>query len=163
MQTRTSQHGGAVLETALAITVFFAMVIGVLDIGRIQFYRSNLQHAVSQSTRFAAVGATLEDPDAQGLQMTREASIAHMIREISGLRDIDASDISIVVVTGADAARGGAGGAGDVVTVTATYRVLLLAPFITLAFPGGVYEFSCTTSFRNEEFVSLQTSKEARA
>jgi len=41
--------------------------------------------------------------------------------------------------------------------------VVLIAPFINLAFPGGLYEFSCSTSFRNEEFVSLQTSKEARA
>ena len=163
LKPKSTQHGGAVIETALAITVFFAMIIGVIDFGRVQFYRSNLQHAVSQSTRFAAVGATIEDPNATGLQMTREASIAHMVRKISGFDDIDSSDISIMSVRGAESPKVGAGGAGDVVTVSVTYRVMLIAPFINLAFPGGLYEFSCSTSFRNEEFASLQTSKEARA
>lgn len=148
------QHGGAVIEAALAITVFFAMVVGVVDFGRVQFVRSNLQHAVSQSTRFAAIGSSLEDPNAPGTQLAREASIVHLIREISGFGDIDASDVKIAALTPAGAELVGAGGPGDVVTVAATYRVTLLALFINFAFAGGLYEFNCRTSFRNEEFSS---------
>ncbi|TFH21363.1 MAG: pilus assembly protein [Myxococcales bacterium] len=146
------QHGSAALETALAATVFFAMVIGIIDFGRVQYYRSNLQHAVSQSTRFAVIGTSLKDPDAPGSAMSREASIAYLVRKISGLDDIDASDITIGAVRTDGTEVVGAGAGGDVITVTATYRVPLIAPLINLAFPGGLYEFTVRTSFRNEEF-----------
>jgi hypothetical protein len=44
------------------------------------------------------------------------------------------------------------GGPGDIVTVSVTYHVTVLAPWLRNLFPGGTYTFTCSTTFRNEEF-----------
>ena len=36
--------------------------------------------------------------------------------------------------------------------VTATYRVPLVAPYLASMFAGGRFEFTCSTTMRNEEF-----------
>ena len=156
MTPRTNkERGTVVVETALASTVFFMLVVGILDFGRMQYYRSNLQHAVSQSTRFATLGSTLEDPNSPGNQLSREESIRYMIRKLANVPDLDPSDIKIGAIDSSGALVEGAGGPGDVVTVQATYRVVLVAPYLNLAFPKGQYRFTCTTSFRNEAFGAV--------
>jgi hypothetical protein len=102
---------------ALASTIFMMLVTGIFDFGRMHHLRSTLQHAVSQSTRFATTGNTVTDPDNPGQQLSREASIIHMIRQTSGIEDIDDDDIEMWTVNAAGDTSPGAGGPGDVVVV----------------------------------------------
>lgn len=152
------QKGSVVVETALASVVFFMLVVGILDFGRMQYLRSNLQHAVSQSTRFATLGSTLEDPNSPGNKLSREESIRYMIQKLASLPDLQSSDIKIGAISTDGTVTPGAGGPGDVITVQATYRVSLVAPYLYLAFPDGQYMFTCSTSFRNEEFGAVSSA-----
>ncbi len=151
-RSNKSNRGSVLVETALASVVFSMLLFSIFDFGRMFYFQSRIQHAVSQSTRFATTGNVLEDPDVAGTSMSREDSIVHMIKVLSGVSDFGVDDIQIGAITATGAELVGAGGPGDVVTVRATYRVPIIAPFLTAMFPGGQYEFTCTTSFRNEEF-----------
>ncbi len=148
---RNRQHNSVLLETALTAVVFAVLLFAVFDFGRVYDFQSRLQHAVSQSSRFASLGDTLEDPHRPGIKLSGEDSIAYMIKILSGIDDLDADDITIHA-TAADGTRSaGIGGPGDVVTVRADWRVRIVAPFLYTMFPGGRYEFSAVTDFRNPQ------------
>lgn len=147
------QRGSVTLETAVGAVLFMMVTIGILDFGRVLYYRSNLKHAVSQSTRFAITGNSLEDPDSPGHNLSREASIIRRIRELSGIEVLE-TDVEIAAIDSAGHFHRGAGGPGDVVTVRVSHTVKLLAPYIDTVLPDGLLTFTSTTSFRNEEFDS---------
>jgi hypothetical protein len=148
---RHAQKGSVMVEIALGSVVFFALTIGIFDLGRMYHYQARLKFAVSQATRFATTGNTLEDSGNPGTQLSRADSIIYMIRELSGF-DIPSADIEISAITGSGATVAGAGSPGDVVVVTATHRVNVITPFLSSMFEEGQFEFHATTSFRNEEF-----------
>jgi len=128
--------------------------LAVIDFARIHHTRSRIQDAVSQATRFAVTGNRLADADNPGLRLSREASIARLVRQISRIDDIDAGEIEILTVKPDGRTTAGAGGPGDVVLVRVSHYVDVLTPGLTLVFPDGRYRFTCTARFRNEEFVA---------
>jgi len=141
-------------ETAIGAVLFMMITVGILDFGRVLYYRSNLKHAVSQSTRFSITGNTLEDPNSPGTQLTREASIIRRIRELSGI-EVQEAEVEIASIDSDGNFHLGAGGPGDVVTVRVSHTVKLLAPYMEMVLPDGLLTFTCTTSFRNEEFGTI--------
>jgi Flp pilus assembly protein TadG len=147
-----SQRGAVSVEIALASVLFCATLLAVFDFGRMYYYQSRLKHAVSQATRFATTGNTLEDPDNPGITLSRVDSILLMIRQLSGFAELPSEDVTIVAISSGGTETPGAGGPGDVVTVTVQYRVDILTPYLAPLFDQGQYHFSATTSFRNEEF-----------
>ncbi len=149
---RNREHGAVLVETALSSVVFAMLLFAIFDFGRMFYFQSRLQHAVSQSTRFATTGNTLEDPNNPGTQMSRVDSIKAMIKQLSGIQGFGANDIQINTVMPDGTLVAGAGSPGDVVTVSATWRIPVVAPFLSAMFPGGEYQFTATTTFRNEEF-----------
>lgn len=138
----------------MAAVLFMMVTVGILDFGRVLYYRSNLKHAVSQSARFAITGNSLDDPNSPGQRLTREASIISRIRQLSGM-SINTSDVEIAAIDSDGNFHRGAGGPGDVVTVRVSHTVKLLAPYIDTVLPDGLLTFTTTTSFRNEEFDTL--------
>ena len=149
---RNREHGAVLIETALASVVFAMLLFAIFDFGRMFYFQARLQHAVSQSTRFATTGNTLADPNNPGTQMSREDSIKSMIKQLSGIQGFGPNDITINTIAPDGSLIAGAGAPGDVVTVSATWRIPVVAPFLSALFPGGQYQFTATTTFRNEEF-----------
>jgi hypothetical protein len=147
-----SERGTVTIEVAFASVLLLALVLGIVDFARMHFCRSRLQYAVSQATRFAVIGNSLPNPGNPSQQLSRGDSIVHLIRNLSGLPNIQSSDVSISSINANGQSAAGPGGPGDVVTVLATYRVPLVAPYLASAFENNEYEFQCVTSFRNEEF-----------
>jgi hypothetical protein len=141
---------------AVSSLLFFAALLAVFDFGRMFYYQSRLKYAVSQSTRFATTGNVLDNPDDPGNSLSRADSIVAMIKQLSGFSGMTDSDITIVSFGSGGAVIPGAGGPGDVVSVTANYRIGLIAPYLTPLFHEGRWEFSATTTFRNEEFPDGQ-------
>jgi hypothetical protein len=157
--TRTDTlRGSVVLEALFGAVVLWMLLVATLDLGRINYFRANLQHAVSQATRFAASGETLEDPNKPGLQLSPEDSIVYMIRRISAARDLTAANVDIVWIDEQGRLRRGAGRAGKVVTVLATYDVPLESPFLRPLFHGGRFRLRCASSFRDDRFHQSATS-----
>ena len=154
---RKSERGTTLIETALGTFVFMMFIVGVYDFSRVQFLRSNLKYAVSQSTRFATIGGSLENPAAPGTQLSRDESIRHYIRVQSGMSVPD-NDIVVNHINQDGTLLPGAGGPGDVVTVSATFPVPVIAPYIHAVIPSGEILLSATTSFRNENFPENNTA-----
>ncbi len=151
------QHGATIVEVAVAAVVLLMLILAIIDFGRMHFYRSRLQYAVSQAARFATLGQTIEDPENPGRQLTRDDAIAYLVRSLAQLPKLSEADITIRSTDALGRTSEGAGGPGDIVLVEARYTVDLLAPLLAPAFPGGVYQFTVRTRFRNEEFGPAQT------
>ena len=157
-RTRTPRpvRGSVSIEMAVSSLLFFAALLAVFDFGRMFFYQSRLKYAVSQSTRFATTGNVLDDPNEPGSSLSRAQSIVVMIKQLSGFSGMEDADITIVSFGSSGAITPGAGGPGDVVSVTASYRIGLIAPYLSPLFANGKWAFSATTTFRNEEFPGGQ-------
>ncbi len=151
---KTQQKGSTVVEVALASVVLIVLIAGLIDFGRVGYTRSRLKYAVSQAARFATTGNTMDDPSNPGQKLSRHDSVITLIRSLSGLSDPARLTVSMQAVTPDGRTIPGAGGPGDVVTVRATYRLQLVAPYLTAMFPGGEFDISAATTFRNEEFQS---------
>jgi Flp pilus assembly protein TadG len=150
--SRNPARGATIIEVALATVVLFMFALAVIDLARVQIARSRLQYAVSQSTRFAARGQTLADPNEPNKQMSRSDSIVYRVKRLSNLRNLASSDIVLKSTNAAGETFNGAGGAGDLVTLQAAYRVNIVAPFLSAAFEDGQHVFTCAATYRNEEF-----------
>lgn len=150
-------RGSVVLEALFAAVVLWMVLVATLDLGRINYFRANLQHAVSQATRFAAAGETLEDPNRPGTQLSAEDSIVYLIRRISAARDLPAANVDIVWIDPQGRLRRGTRRAGKVVTVLATYDVPLESPFLRPLFDGGRFRLRCASSFRDDRFHQTVT------
>jgi Flp pilus assembly protein TadG len=150
--SRNPVRGTTVVEMALATIVFFMLTLAVIDLGRMQFFRSRLQYAVSQSTRFAATGNTMTDPNTNKA-MSRQDSIVAKVKQLSGISNLGTADIVMKATNEAGTTANGPGNGGDLVTLQATYSVPVLAPYLSSAFPNGKYKFTCATTYRNELFL----------
>jgi len=153
--TKKLPHRSVFIETMLASIVFSMLLFATFDFGRMYYYQSKLQRAVTQSSRFATTGNTLDDPDKPGVALSREDSIVHMIKMLSGISDLAPGDVQIASMTRRGTLVPGVGSPGDVVTVSVHYRVDVLAPFLHAVFPGGQYEFTASTTFRNDSVAHV--------
>jgi hypothetical protein len=149
------ERGAVTVETAFASVFLVLLLTAITDFANMHYTRSTLQHAVSQATRFAVTGNTVVDPNDSSKRLSREASILHLVRKISGLTSFDEGDIEIYVVGADGGLTPGPGGPGDVIMVRASYRVDIVTPGLATLFPNGEYSFTCSTRFRNEEFTSV--------
>lgn len=152
-----TQRGSVRLETLLAAVVLLMSLIATIDLARINYFRSNLQHAVSQATRFAATGETLEDPNEPGSRLSRQESIVYLVRRISAASDLTAANVDVVWIDAHGQPRRDARRAGKVVTVLATYDVPLLSPFLRPLFDGGRFRLRCASSFRDDRVHQTAT------
>ena len=151
---RARQRGSESVEAAVGGVIFFVLLIGIMDLARLQYFRVTLRHAVSQGTRFATTGQTMDDPANPGTPLSRDASIQREIERLSVGITVPHDPIQITARDGAGNVVNGSGGPGDVVTVSITYHAAVLTPLLRNAFPGGVYTFTCSSSFKNEEFTT---------
>jgi hypothetical protein len=150
---RKRERGNVVVEAALALPVLLVLILSIFDYARIHHTRTRLQDAVSQATRFAITGRQLSDPSNPGVMLTRKDSMLRVLRELSGIPDLDDDDVKITSVGDNGIESVGPGGPGDVVIVEVSYAVEVLTPILSVAFPDNEYRFRCTSRFRNEEFA----------
>ena len=152
-----SRRGQSLVEFALVVPLFFLLLFGIIDIGRVMFVQMTLQHALREAGRFAVTGNKV-DPDGPGplSTLSRVDSIIYMAQQAAA--GLDVSAISISSVSGGSVGAGRAGGPGDTVTVSLTANLRLITPMIGQFFgTGGVYTFTVSTTFRNEPFPPSST------
>jgi hypothetical protein len=153
LRHRSRQRGNVVVETALALPVLLVLILAIFDYARIHHTRTRLQDAVSQATRFAITGRQLSDPSNPGVMLSRKDSVLRVLRELSGISDLDEDDVKITSIREDGVESSGPGGPGDVVVVEVTYAIEVVTPFVSAAFPDKRYRFTCSSRFRNEEFA----------
>jgi Flp pilus assembly protein TadG len=139
------------VEFALVAPLFFLLVFGITDFGRLFFTQVTLQHALREAGRYAVTGQkkTGTNPDT-GNAYTRVESIKQIAaKEAAGL---NVSGIHISSVVGGVSSNNFAGGPGSVVVVSLETQLRFITPLIGRFFPGGVYDFTVSTTFKNEPF-----------
>jgi Flp pilus assembly protein TadG len=145
------RRGQSLVEFALVAPLFFMLVFGITDFGRLFFTKATLQHAVREAGRFAVTGRHLTDSG--GNTMSRVESIRKIaMQQAAGLL-VNPSDIQVTSTFGGASSNNFAGGPGEVIVVSLTTELRLITPIIGQFFgPGGIYTFIVRTSFKNEPF-----------
>ncbi len=149
-----SSNGQSLVEFAVLTPIFFLLIFGVLDFGRVLFTQMTLQHALREAGRYAVTGRHLPGTNpSTGNPYTRIESITQIAKN-------SAAGVSIVNLS-ISSVQGGSSSAGkprDTVTVSLTTSLKLITPMIGRYFgPSGVYTFTVKTTFLNEPFNPNQT------
>ena len=153
-QALRSRSGQSLIEFALVAPLFFLLVFGITDFGRLFFTQETLQFALREAGRYAVTGQ--HKPDLKnGGNLSRVASIKAIAQQnaIGMITDPN----SIVVSSGG--VNNFAGVPGDTVLVSLTTNLKLITPMIGRFFgPSQTYTFTVQTTFRNEPFDFSQTN-----
>jgi Flp pilus assembly protein TadG len=141
-----ARRGQSLVEFALVAPLFFLLVFGITDFGRLFFTQMTLQHALREAGRYAVTGQ--HQPKTGGGTFSRVESIRNIAQKYAVGLLANSSNVQV--------SSGGttdfAGGPGATVIVSLTTQLRLITPLIGRYFPGGVYTFTVSTSFRNEPF-----------
>jgi Flp pilus assembly protein TadG len=136
------------VEFALVAPLFFLMVFGILDYGRLLFEQQTLQYAMRQAGRFAVTG--------QHSGTNRVASIIQVAESASaGL--INSGNINNIQISSGGTTNY-AGGPSQEMTITLVTSLKLITPGIAIFFPNGTYTFTNSVTFRNEPFDPSQAN-----
>jgi Flp pilus assembly protein TadG len=139
--------GTSLLEFALVVPLFFLLLFGLMDFARLFYVEITLQNALRQAGRYAITGNHLPDPQHQGQNLSRVASIIQIAQNsAAGL------DVSSIKVSSLGGGAGSAGGLGDTVTISLTTNLKLMTALVAQFFKNGTYTFTVSVTFRNEAF-----------
>ena len=134
-----ARSGEAMVEFALVAPLFFVLMFGIMDFGRLFFTEETLQYAVREAGRYAVTGQHQTD---KSVNVINQASLGMNISNIS-------------VTSGG--VTNYAGGPRQTVVVSVTDNLKLITPMIGRFFPNNTYSFTVSTSFMNEPFDPGQT------
>jgi len=149
-----TMKGQTFVEFAMVAPIFFFLIFAIFDFGRLFFVQMNLEQAVFEAGRFASTGNHVSDPNNPGQTLSRIDSIINVAEQAAtGL----GANISNIQISSLNGGNGSAGGPGDTVTVSLTATLPLMTPFVSRFFPGGVYTFTSSSSFKNEPFSPSET------
>jgi hypothetical protein len=140
---RSSSDGSTLVEFSLLAPIVIFLFMGVFEFGRFFYTRLTLQHAVREAARFAITGSTMEDP-VTGDPMSRAQSIRQVILEEAATLHLDVEDVTIDPPDG--------GGPSQVVRVSGDFQYVFVTPGLAQMFPDVSYDFSVSTSMKNEPF-----------
>ena len=151
---KTNEYGGAMVETALCLSIFFLLVMGTMDFGHMFSTKVTIQNAVRQAGRYAITGQCIQGTN--GCSINRYGSILQQAENYS-LGMLTASDITITCTNNGGGCPTLAGGPGDIVTIKATYPYHFMTGPIGAFFTGGAYTLTESASFTNEAFPPGQS------
>ncbi len=136
--------------------LFFLLVFGITDFGRLFFTQETLQFALREAGRYAVTGQHMPNPDTSvGGNLTRVASIRAVAQQNAIGIITDPNQIMI----SSGGVNNFAGNPGDTVVVSLTTQLKLITPMIGRFFgPNQTYTFTVQTSFRNEPFDFSQAN-----
>jgi Flp pilus assembly protein TadG len=147
------------VEFALALPVFFVLICGVMDFGRMFFVQENVQQAVEAGARYASTGIHQSGTNpATNKSYTRLTSIDNYIAQQASVPINMGATLSSIAISSVQGGSGSAGGPQDIETITVTTTVPLMTPIISRFFPNGLYTFTASASIKNEPFSPTQTN-----
>ena len=115
---RKGEQGQALVEIALVLPLFFLLLFGVIEMGRVGYSYITVSNAVRAGGRTATIGGT-------------DVDITNSIN--NSAVSLDAANL-VIVITPLQAQRQ----SGQAVTVQVTYPVQLIIPIISNVIPNPV-------------------------
>ena len=149
--TKANESGQTLVETAISLSIFLLLVLGTIDFGYLISTKVTLQNGVRQGGRYAITGQCITGSDGSCSQ-TRYNSILQIVENTS-LGIAAASEISI---TCTGVCPNGAGGPGDVVTITVTHPYHYLSGPIGALLHNSI-TLTVSSAFTNEAFPPSQS------
>jgi len=138
-----ARSGNSMVEFALVAPLFFLLVFGILDYGRLFYEQETLQYAMRQAGRFAVTG--------QNSGTNRVTAIIQVAENASaGL--INSGNINNIIITSGGTTNFAGKGTQEM-TITMVSNLKLITPGIAAFFPNGTYTFTNSVTFRNEPFA----------
>jgi Flp pilus assembly protein TadG len=149
-----AQSGEAMVEFALVAPLFFLLVFGILDYGRLFYVQETLQYAMRQAGRFAVTG--------QSTGGTNRVSAIIQVAENAAAGLINSGNINSILISsvgsGGIVSTNFAGYGTQEMTITMVSNLKLITPGIAAFFPNGTYTFTNSVTFRNEPFANSQAN-----
>jgi Flp pilus assembly protein TadG len=148
--TKANDSGQTLVEAAISLSIFLLFVMGTMDFGYLFSTKVTLQNAVRQGGRYAITGQCITGGDGSCSQ-TRYNSILQIV-EGAALGRLNSSQIVISCTDNGGGCPNGAGGPGDIVTITVTYPYHFMTGPIGAFFSGQSYTLKVSSAFTNEMF-----------
>ena len=145
----SDSKGANLVEAAIITPLLLLLTFGIVDFASLFYVNLALENGVSQATRYAITGQTMNDPS--GAPMSREESIkAAMRRATPTLTIADGAFSFQHLPTGATSWRSGSGGPGTIERVTINYSWRLLTPVLRPFFTNGAINLRVASTMKNE-------------
>ena len=152
-RAQRGRRGQSLVEFAMVAPLFFLLIFGITDFGRLFFTQQTLQFALREAGRYAVTGQHLPGIDpGTGQVYNRVASIKQIATAKAAGLNVSNIDIKAIDSNGQPDAVHPAGLPGETIIISLTTDLTLITPLIGRYFPNGVYEFKVSTSFKNEPF-----------
>ena len=152
-RTQRGRRGQSLVEFAFVAPLFFLMIFGITDFGRLFFTKQTLQFALREAGRYAVTGQHLPGVDPNtGSAYTRVASIKKIASDKAAGLNVSNIDVKAYNSNGQPDAVHPAGLPGETVVISLATDLTLITPFVGRYFPNGKYTFTVSTTFRNEPF-----------
>ena len=148
--TKANDSGQTLVEMAISLSLLLLLVMGTTDFGYLFSTKVTLQNAVRQGGRYAITGQCITGSGGS-CSLTRYNSIMQTVQD-AALGRLNSSQISITCQDYGGGCPNGAGGPGDIVTITVTYPYHFMTGLIGAFFPGQSYTITVSSSFKNEIF-----------
>lgn len=147
------RNGQSLVEFAMVAPLFFLLVFGITDFGRLFYTQETLQFAMREAGRFAVTGRKLT---VGNTTYARVESIKRVAQQAAVGLIPDTSAISVSSVQGG--LLHPAGGPRQTVVISLTTTLKFITPMIGKFFGSGQsYTFTVSTTFMNEPFDPSQT------
>jgi Flp pilus assembly protein TadG len=146
-RTTRACRGESMVEFALVAPLFFLLVFGITDFGRLFFVQETLQFALREAGRFAVTGQNSGTNRVTAIKQVAEKTAAGL-----GL-----TDSSIQIISGG--VTNYAGGPRETMTISMNYGLKLITPMIGKFFgPSQTYTCRVSVTFMNEPFDPSQSN-----
>jgi Flp pilus assembly protein TadG len=156
-QVFRSRSGQSLVEFALVAPLFFLLVFGITDFGRLFFTQETLQFALREAGRYAVTGQ--HQANGSGGFLSRVDSIKAIAQEKAIGLITNPNNIVVSSPQGGTNVVGTAGGPGQTVIISLSTDLKLITPMIGRFFGADqTYHFTVQTVFRNEPFNPSQAN-----
>ena len=141
--------GATLLEAAIITPLLLLLTFSIADFGGLFYVYLALENGVSQATRQAITGNTVNGQS--GTPLSRDAAIMAAMRAATPSLTIPDSAFTFEhMAVGGTSWVGGTGGPGEIEKVTINYTWPLMTPLLKPFFTGGQLSMKVESMMKNE-------------
>jgi Flp pilus assembly protein TadG len=158
-QTRHSFRwppGQALVETAIGIVLLVLVTLSIVDAAWLFYGYLTLQNGVTEATRFAVTGQSMDDPSNPASPLSHKDAIMHFMRSVTPGIDIEDSEFGFTDLT--DPTVQGVDVPTHVIQVTVTHRWPLINPMLRPFVGGDSITLRVSATMKNEPFPTSPSS-----
>jgi len=143
--------GATLLEAAIITPLLLLLTFSIADFGGLFYVYLALENGVSQATRQAITGNSMDDPSNPGTPLSRAGTIKAAMRSATPTLNIpDGAFTFEHMPVGGTSWVGGTGGPGEIEKVTITYTWPIMTPLLKPFFAGGQLTMKVESMMKNE-------------